>query len=208
MQLYRDITKPLADKIISLVVLVILSPVILLTTILLFIANDGKPFFVQPRPGYKGRIFRILKFKTMNDKKDEHGNLLPDSERLTAVGRIVRKASLDELLQLINVLKGDMSLIGPRPLLAEYLPLYNERQRTRHHVKPGITGWAQVNGRNSISWEDKFEYDVYYVNHLSFALDLKIVFMTIGKVFAAKGVNQNDATTMEKFKGTPKQDLV
>jgi lipopolysaccharide/colanic/teichoic acid biosynthesis glycosyltransferase len=208
MRLYRDVIKPLADKIISLVVLVILSPLILLTTVLLFIANDGKPFFVQPRPGYKGRIFRILKFKTMNDKKDEHGNLLPDNERLTTIGRIVRKASLDELLQLINVLKGDMSLIGPRPLLAEYLPLYSERQRTRHDVKPGITGWAQVNGRNSISWEDKFEYDVYYVNHLSFALDLKIVFMTIGKVFAAKGVNQTDATTMEKFKGTPKQDLV
>jgi lipopolysaccharide/colanic/teichoic acid biosynthesis glycosyltransferase len=185
---------------------VVLSPVILLTAVLLLIANNGKPFFFQQRPGKHGRIFRIVKFKTMNDKKDAHGNLLPDADRLTLIGKIVRKTSLDELPQLINVLKGDMSLVGPRPLLVEYLPLYNAQQARRHDVKPGITGWAQVNGRNSISWEDKFRHDVYYVDHVSLVLDIRILFMTVAKVFRAKGVNQTDVTTMEKFKGSPKQE--
>lgn len=204
--MYRNFIKPLFDALIALIILVVLSPVILLTTLLLFIANNGKPFFFQQRPGMHGRIFRIVKFKTMNDKKDAQGNLLPDADRLTLIGKIVRKTSLDELPQLINVLKGDMSLVGPRPLLVEYLPLYNAQQARRHDVKPGITGWAQVNGRNSISWEDKFRHDVYYVDHVSLALDVRILFMTVAKVFRAKGVNQTDITTMEKFKGSPKQE--
>jgi lipopolysaccharide/colanic/teichoic acid biosynthesis glycosyltransferase len=204
--MYRNFIKPLFDTLIALVILVVLSPVILLTAVLLFIANNGKPFFFQQRPGKHGRIFRIVKFKTMNDKKDAQGNLLPDADRLTLIGKIVRKSSLDELPQLINVLKGDMSLVGPRPLLVEYLPLYNAQQARRHDVKPGITGWAQVNGRNSISWEDKFRHDVYYVDHVSLALDVRILFMTVAKVFRAKGVNQTDITTMEKFKGSPKQE--
>lgn len=205
--MYRNFIKPLFDALIALVILVVLSPVIVLTALLLFIANDGKPFFFQQRPGKHGRIFRIVKFKTMNDKKDAQGNLLPDADRLTLIGKIVRKSSLDELPQLINVLKGDMSLVGPRPLLVEYLPLYNAQQARRHDVKPGITGWAQVNGRNSISWEDKFRHDVYYVDHVSLALDIRILFMTVAKVFRAKGVNQTDITTMEKFKGSPKQEI-
>jgi lipopolysaccharide/colanic/teichoic acid biosynthesis glycosyltransferase len=204
--MYRNFIKPLFDALIALIILVVLSPVILLTAVLLFIANNGKPFFFQQRPGKHGRIFRIVKFKTMNDKKDAQGNLLPDADRLTLIGKIVRKSSLDELPQLINVLKGDMSLVGPRPLLVEYLPLYNAQQMRRHDVKPGITGWAQVNGRNSISWEDKFRHDVYYVDHVSLALDVRILFMTVAKVFRAKGVNQTDITTMEKFKGSPKQE--
>lgn len=205
--MYRNFIKPLFDALIALVILVVLSPVIVLTALLLFIANNGKPFFFQQRPGKHGRIFRIVKFKTMNDKKDAQGNLLPDADRLTLIGKIVRKSSLDELPQLINVLKGDMSLVGPRPLLVEYLPLYNAQQARRHDVKPGITGWAQVNGRNSISWEDKFCHDVYYVDHVSLALDIRILFMTVAKVFRAKGVNQTDITTMEKFKGSPKQEI-
>lgn len=204
--MYRNFIKPLFDALIALVILVVLSPFILLTAVLLFIANNGKPFFFQQRPGKHGRIFRIVKFKTMNDKKDAQGNLLPDADRLTLIGKIVRKTSVDELPQLINVLKGDMSLVGPRPLLVEYLPLYNAQQARRHDVKPGITGWAQVNGRNSISWEDKFRHDVYYVDHVSLALDVRILFMTVAKVFRAKGVNQTDITTMEKFKGSPKQE--
>lgn len=205
--MYRNFIKPLFDALIALIILVVLSPVILLTAVLLFIANNGKPFFFQQRPGKHGRIFRIVKFKTMNDKKDAQGNLLPDADRLTLIGKIVRKSSLDELPQLINVLKGDMSLVGPRPLLVEYLPLYNAQQMRRHDVKPGITGWAQVNGRNSISWEDKFRHDVYYVDHVSLVLDIRILFMTVAKVFRAKGVNQTDITTMEKFKGSPKQEI-
>ncbi|MBS1774588.1 MAG: sugar transferase [Bacteroidetes bacterium] len=203
--MYKSFFKPLIDKLAALLGLIILSPILLLATFFLFIANQGTPFFFQPRPGKKGRIFRIFKFKTMNDAKDANGNLLPDADRLTTAGRIVRKTSIDEIPQLINVLIGDMSLIGPRPLLAEYLPLYNDRQKRRHDVKPGITGWAQVNGRNSISWEEKFEYDVYYVENLSFLLDIKILLLTVVNVFRGKGVNQTAATTMEKFKGSPKQ---
>ena len=181
--------------------LILLSPLLLLFTILLFFANAGKPFFFQLRPGKNGKIFKIVKFKTMNDKKDNDGKLLPDAQRLTAVGRFVRKTSIDELPQLINVLKGDMSLIGPRPLLTTYLHLYNDFQNRRHEIKPGITGWAQVNGRNAISWDKKFEYDVWYVDHLSLSLDLKILFKTILKVFKSDGINAANAATTEPFEG-------
>ena len=185
----------------ALIVLIIASPVLLIVILLLAIANGGKVWFLQPRPGLHGKIFRVIKFKTMTDAKDESGHLLPDSVRLTAIGKFVRSTSLDELPQLINVLKGDMSIVGPRPLLVEYLPLYNEVQRHRHDVKPGITGWAQVNGRNAISWQQKFEYDVWYVKHQSFALDLKILFLTVKKVFIAEGISSDSHATMEKFRG-------
>jgi lipopolysaccharide/colanic/teichoic acid biosynthesis glycosyltransferase len=176
-------------------------PILFGATIILFIANDGKPFFFQLRPGINGQLFNIIKFKTMNDKKDSNGNLLPDVFRLTKMGQLVRKTSLDEIPQLFNVLKGDMSLIGPRPLLPEYLPLYNETQRKRHEVKPGITGWAQVNGRNSISWQQKFEYDTWYVDNISFILDCKILFLTISKVFKKEGISQRGRVTVDYFKG-------
>lgn len=165
------------------------------------IANAGKPFFFQQRPGKNEKIFKVIKFRSMNDKKDKGGNLLPDAERLTKAGSFVRKTSLDEIPQLINVLKGDMSLIGPRPLLVQYLHLYNNTQKRRHEVRPGVTGWAQVNGRNAISWAKKFEYDVWYVDHLSFALDIKILFLTIKKVFVREGISQEGQATMEFFKG-------
>lgn len=203
--MYRQFFKPLLDKLVALIGFIILSPLFVLATVLLFFANHGKPFFFQPRPGRKGRIFRIIKFKTMNDTKGADGQLLSDEKRLTVVGKVVRKTSIDEIPQLLNVLIGDMSLIGPRPLLSEYLPLYNERQRRRHEVRPGITGWAQVNGRNSISWEQKFELDAYYVDNISFLLDVKILLMTVVNVFRGKGISQEGAATMEKFKGTPKQ---
>lgn len=167
----------------------------------LTVANNGKPFFFQLRPGKDGKIFKIVKFKTMIDKKDSQGNLLPDAARLNNIGNFVRKTSLDELPQLLNVLKGEMSLIGPRPLLPEYLPLYSKTQNRRHEVKPGISGWAQVNGRNAISWEDKFKYDVWYVDNLSFMLDLKIIVLTIKKVLVRKDISSKTSVTMEKFKG-------
>ena len=176
-------------------------PVIFGVTVFLFVANQGKPFFFQLRPGKNERIFKIIKFKTMNDKKDVDGNLLPDAQRLTKIGEFVRKTSLDELPQLFNVLKGDMSIIGPRPLLPEYLPLYNETQRKRHEVRPGITGWAQVNGRNAISWQQKFDYDVWYVDHFTFLLDLKIVYLTIKKVFKREGITAENSVSAEAFKG-------
>jgi lipopolysaccharide/colanic/teichoic acid biosynthesis glycosyltransferase len=163
--------------------------------------NKGNAFFIQERPGKNGKIFKIIKFKTMTDAKDSDGKLLPDAERLTKFGAFVRKTSLDEIPQLLNVLKGDMSLIGPRPLLTQYLHLYNDFQNRRHEVKPGISGWAQVNGRNAISWDKKFELDVYYVKHLSFLLDLKILFLTLKKVIISEGINSGDATTMEPFEG-------
>ncbi|AFR35732.1 Sugar transferases involved in lipopolysaccharide synthesis [Riemerella anatipestifer RA-CH-1] len=169
--------------------------------ILLTISSEGKPFFFQKRPGLNERIFSIIKFKTMNDKKDAQGNLLSDAERLTVVGKFVRKTSLDEIPQLLNVIKGDMSLIGPRPLLPQYLPLYNEEQKKRHNVRPGITGWAQVNGRNAISWQQKFEYDAWYVHNLSLSLDIKILFLTVKKVFVSEGISQEGQATMEPFKG-------
>jgi len=181
--------------------LLLLSPIFLMVTLGLSVANNGKPFFFQLRPGKDGKIFRIAKFKTMNDKKDSKGNLLPDAKRLTKIGSFVRKTSLDELPQLFNVLKGEMSLIGPRPLLPEYLPLYSKTQNRRHEVKPGITGWAQVNGRNAISWEDKFKYDVWYVDHLSFLVDLKIILLTIKKVLVREDISSTTSVTMEKFKG-------
>jgi len=199
--MYKVLVKPLFDFLFSLMGLILLSPLLLLFTILLFFANAGKPFFFQLRPGKNGKIFKIVKFKTMNDKKDNDGKLLPDAQRLTAVGRFVRKTSIDELPQLINVLKGDMSLIGPRPLLTTYLHLYNDFQNRRHEIKPGITGWAQVNGRNAISWDKKFEYDVWYVDHLSLSLDLKILFKTILKVFKSDGINAANAATTEPFEG-------
>lgn len=189
------------DLLLSVVGFCILLPVFLLVTAALFIANSGKPFFFQLRPGKDGKIFKIIKFKTMNDKKDAHGKLLSDAERLTPVGAFVRKTSLDEIPQLINVIKGDMSLVGPRPLLPSYLPLYNNFQRRRNDVKPGITGWAQVNGRNAISWEKKFEYDVWYVDHISFPLDLKILLLTVKKVFISEGITQEGHVTSEEFKG-------
>lgn len=199
--MYKNIVKPLGDFFASLIGLVLLSPLFLLITIFLFIANNGKPFFFQSRPGKNGKIFRIVKFKTMTDKKDAEGKLLPDAQRLTLVGKFVRKTSLDEIPQLINVVKGDMSLIGPRPLLTHYLHMYNEFQNRRHEIKPGITGWAQVNGRNAISWDKKFEYDVWYVDNVSLLLDIKILFKTILKVFKSDGINTANAATTEPFSG-------
>ncbi|OOV29275.1 lipid carrier--UDP-N-acetylgalactosaminyltransferase [Flavobacterium sp. LM5] len=199
--MYHFFFKRIIDFSVALVGLLLLTPLFIIITIGLFFANHGKPFFFQTRPGKNENLFRIVKFKTMNDKKDTEGNLLSDAERLTPIGAFVRKTSLDELPQLFNVLVGDMSLIGPRPLLPQYLPLYNERQQRRHEVKPGITGWAQVNGRNAISWVQKFEYDVWYVEHLSFTLDVKILFLTIKKVLIKEGINSNTSATMEGFKG-------
>ncbi len=201
MQLYSNIIKPLFDSLVALVALLLLSPLFIFLTIFLYWANDGKPFFRQPRPGKNGRVFRVVKFKTMNDKRGSDGQLLPDEARLTPVGKFVRKTSLDEIPQLLNVLKGDMSLVGPRPLLVEYLPLYNEEQRKRHDVRPGITGWAQVNGRNAISWREKFAYDVWYVDNISLLLDLKILWMTVLKVIQSEGVNSASSATMERFTG-------
>jgi lipopolysaccharide/colanic/teichoic acid biosynthesis glycosyltransferase len=201
MQLYRNYLKRFFDLALSLVAFCLLLPLFIVVTVLLFIANQGSPFFVQPRPGKKERIFRLVKFKTMNDKKDAVGNLLPDSERLTGIGKFIRKTSLDEIPQLINVIKGEMSLIGPRPLLIEYLPLYNDTQKRRHEVRPGITGWAQVNGRNAIGWKQKFELDVWYVNNMNFLLDCKIIIYTLMKVVKSEGVSQQGHVTMTRFEG-------
>jgi lipopolysaccharide/colanic/teichoic acid biosynthesis glycosyltransferase len=198
---YVSIVKPFFDRFTALVVLIIASPILMLSVILLWFANKGNVWFLQERPGKDGKIFRVFKFKTMTDERDAQGNLLPDEKRLTAVGKFVRKTSLDELPQMINVLKGDMSIVGPRPLLVEYLPLYNQQQRRRHEVKPGITGWAQVNGRNALDWPERFACDVWYVEHISFALDIKILFLTVVKVFKAEGVSSGTSVTMEKFRG-------
>ncbi len=199
--MYVHFFKRVIDLLVALIIFTVLSPVFIIVTILLAIANSGKPFFFQSRPGKKERIFKVIKFKTMNDRKDKNGELLPDAVRLTAIGKFIRKTSLDELPQLLNVIKGDMSLIGPRPLLIEYLPLYSEVQRHRHDAMPGITGWAQVNGRNAISWQQKFEYDVWYVNNISFALDFKIFFLTIRNIVKSEGINSETSATMEKFRG-------
>lgn len=199
--MYRFFFKRIIDLLVALLVIVLASPIILIVFLLLLIANDGKAFFVQARPGKNGKIFRILKFKTMNDKLGKDGLLLPDTQRLTKIGLFIRSTSLDELPQLFNVIIGDMSLIGPRPLLVEYLPLYNQVQSRRHTVRPGITGWAQVNGRNSLSWSDKFNLDVEYVNNLNFGLDVRIVLLTIRKVFNKEGINSSTSSTMEKFRG-------
>ena len=199
--MYKNIIKPFFDFLIAFCLLLVASPLFLLVCLGLFWAQNGNVFFTQKRPGKNERIFSILKFKTMTDQKDQQGNLLPDAERLTHIGKFVRKTSLDELPQLINVLKGEMSMVGPRPLLPEYLFLYNEEQKRRHVVKPGITGWAQVNGRNAISWEDKFQFDVWYVENQSFGLDLKILFLTVKKVFRSEGINTAGQATTEPFKG-------
>ncbi len=199
--MYKSFVKPLLDFIFSLAIFIILLPVFFVISVILLFANGGMPFFFQSRPGRHEKIFKMIKFKTMKNKKDGNGNLLPDAARLTRVGKFIRKFSLDEIPQLVNVIKGDMSLVGPRPLLVEYLPLYNDFQKKRHDVKPGITGWAQVNGRNAIDWEKKFEYDVWYVNNLSFKIDLKIFLLTIKKVFTSEGINSGAAVTMEKFAG-------
>jgi lipopolysaccharide/colanic/teichoic acid biosynthesis glycosyltransferase len=199
--MYKSLIKPLLDQLVALLILIILAPVFLVSFVLLAFANDGKPFFLQLRPGKNGKLFKIIKFKTMNDKKDVHGTLLSDDRRLTTMGQIIRKTSLDEIPQLLNVIKGDMSMVGPRPLLPEYIALYTPEQAKRHKVKPGITGWAQVNGRNAISWKEKFQLDVWYVEHQSFVLDLKIIFRTIKKVFISEGISQQGQATMTKFKG-------
>lgn len=203
--MYRCCLKTIIDRLLALTGLILASPLFLIVFLFLLIANRGEPFFFQRRPGLHGKIFRIIKFRTMNNRRDAKGELLPDAKRLTGIGRIVRKTSLDEIPQLINVLKGDMSLIGPRPLLPEYLPLYSREQARRHEVRPGITGWAQVNGRNAIDWQTRFRLDVWYVDHLSFALDVKILWLTILKVFRSEGISAAGSATMEKFIGNPDQ---
>lgn len=200
--MYKIFIKHLFDFLIVFIVLLCIWPILLLITLWLYFANKGAgAFFLQDRPGKNGKIFQIIKFKTMTDERDAEGNLLPDSERLTKMGQFVRFTSIDELPQLINVLKGDMALIGPRPLMPQYLPLYSKKQARRHEVRPGITGWAQVNGRNAISWTKKFELDVWYVDHCSFSLDLKIIFLTIKKVFIREGISSDTCATMEAFDG-------
>ena len=199
--MYKNHLKRLIDFVCSLIALVIFIPVMILIMILLLITGHKSLFFVQKRVGYQDKIFKLIKFKTMTEEKDKNGVLLPDEKRLTNFGKLLRKTSLDELPQLLNVLKGDMSLIGPRPLLIEYLPLYSERQKKRHLVRPGISGWAQINGRNAISWEQKFEYDVWYVENLSFMIDVKIIFKTIIKLFKSEGISQSGSATVEPFKG-------
>jgi len=199
--LYRKVIKPIFDGICAFLALIVLSPVIILLIGGLAIINKGKIWFVQERPGQYGKTFKVIKFKTMTDERGKDGHLLSDGQRLTSFGKFVRKTSMDEIPQLFNVLLGHMSLIGPRPLLTEYLPLYNDEQKRRHLVKPGITGWAQVNGRNTLSWQEKFTYDIWYVDHISFALDFKILFLTAIKVFKAEGISSESSLTMEKFRG-------
>ena len=199
--MYKRFFKRAIDITVSFILLVATLPFTLVAGLLLAFANQGKIFFIQQRPGLHGKPFHIVKFKTMNDKKDANGNLLPDDVRLTAVGKLIRKTSVDELPQLINVLKGDISLIGPRPLLMEYLPLYSPLQARRHEVRPGITGWAQVNGRNQTTWEKRFAEDVYYVENVSFLLDLKIFFLTIFKILKVEGISGEGTVTMDKFRG-------
>ncbi len=198
---YRNFLKPLSDFLISFCALVLFLPFVILLILFLAIANRGDVFFLQQRPGKNQRVFKVIKFKTMNNLKDAEGKLLPDHQRITTVGKFVRSTSLDEIPQLINVLKGDMSLIGPRPLLVKYLPLYSEHQAKRHNVKPGITGWAQVNGRNAISWNQKFDYDVWYIENLSFKLDLKIIILTLKKVVVREGISSETSVTTESFTG-------
>ena len=202
MNMYSFFLKRLIDFIVVFGVLVIIWPILLIMTLWLYFANRGAgAFFTQERPGQYGKIFKVIKFKTMTDERDENGDLLPDEKRLTKIGKFIRSTSVDELPQLFNVLKGDMSLIGPRPLLPQYLPLYSKEQARRHEVRPGITGWAQVNGRNAISWTKKFELDVWYVDHCSFLLDLKIIFLTVKKVFVREGISSDTSVTMEPFTG-------
>ncbi|MEQ8924199.1 MAG: sugar transferase [Fulvivirga sp.] len=199
--MYKSVIKPFLDVLVAFIALVILSPIIFLIIVLLYFFQSREVFFIQDRPGKNEKIFKVIKFKTMNSKTDENGQLLPDADRLTTIGKFVRKTSLDELPQLINILRGEMSFVGPRPWLVEYLKLYSKEQRRRHFVKPGISGWAQVNGRNAISWEERFQYDLYYVDNQSFWLDLKIIIYTLKKVFVAEGIAAEGSATMEKFKG-------
>ncbi|MCI6160798.1 MAG: sugar transferase [Prevotella sp.] len=200
--MYKNCIKRLLDFVISLVVVILISPILLIVSIALHFANKGAgAFFFQERPGYRCRIFKVIKFKTMTDERDEDGHLLPDGKRLTKVGRFIRSTSIDELPQFINVLKGDMSLVGPRPLLVQYLPLYSKEQARRHDVKPGITGWAQCHGRNAITWRQKFEYDVWYVDHVSLLTDLKILILTIKAVVWREGISSETSETMEEFNG-------
>jgi len=200
--MYEKYIKRILDFTVSLIALIVLSPVLLVLTVLGAVKMMGNPFFTQLRPGKDEKIFKLVKFRSMTCEKDKDGNLLPDEQRLTKYGQFLRSTSLDELPELINILKGDMSIVGPRPLLVQYLPLYNEEQRHRHDVRPGLTGWAQVNGRNSITWEDKFRYDVWYVRNIGFTLDLKILFLTVKKVFSREGISAENSATMEDFQGT------
>lgn len=205
--MYKNFFKRFLDFTLALCVLIATSPILLAVSVALHFANKGAGiFFTQARPGKNGKIFRVVKFKTMTDERDAAGTLLPDHQRMTRVGKFLRKSSLDELPQLFNILRGDMSIIGPRPLLPEYLPLYSPEQARRHEIRPGVTGWAQTNGRNAISWKKKFELDVWYVDHVSFAFDVKILFLTALKVVKREGINQSDAPgteiTMPKFDGT------
>lgn len=202
MSIYKSYLKRIIDFILVVCVLLVIWPILLIITVWLHFANKGAgAFFTQDRPGKDGKIFKVIKFKTMTDERDAEGHLLPDAVRLTKIGKIVRSLSIDELPQLFNVLKGDMALIGPRPLLPQYLPLYSEIQMRRHEVRPGITGWAQVHGRNAISWAKKFEYDVWYVDHCSFLLDVKIIFLTIKKVLVREGISKEGQATTERFNG-------
>jgi undecaprenyl phosphate N,N'-diacetylbacillosamine 1-phosphate transferase len=199
--MYKLFVKPCIDISLALIIFIILLPVFVCVALLLAIVNRGSVFFIQPRPGKNERVFKIIKFKTMNDRKDQNGELLSDEKRLTPVGKFVRKTSLDEIPQLLNVIKGDMSLVGPRPLLVGYLKLYNAAQQKRHTVRPGITGWAQINGRNAISWSKKLDYDVWYADNINFTLDIKILFLTIIKVFKSEGINSASSVTTEAFNG-------
>jgi lipopolysaccharide/colanic/teichoic acid biosynthesis glycosyltransferase len=200
--LYNSIFKPVCDFLVAIIGLLVLSPLFLIVALCLTFVNSGTPFFFQSRPGKNARIFKVIKFKTMTDKRGSDGKLLPDKDRLTGIGKFVRKTSLDEIPQLLNVIIGDMSLVGPRPLLVSYLPLYTDFQKQRHLVKPGITGWAQINGRNAISWEQKFNLDVWYVKHQNFALDLKILFNTLSKVIKSEGINTQGQATTKPFTGS------
>lgn len=200
--MYKHFFKRFFDFWISLIVLIVISPILLIVTIWLHFANKGAgAFFLQNRPGKDGKIFKVIKFKTMTDERDAEGNLLPDEARLTKVGRFVRSTSIDELPQLINVLKGDMALIGPRPLLVQYLPLYSPEQMRRHEVRPGISGWAQCHGRNAIKWTQKFEYDVWYVDHLTMVTDMKVIVLTLLEVLQRNGINEEGSATIEPFNG-------
>jgi putative undecaprenyl-phosphate glycosyl-1-phosphate transferase len=200
--MYKKFIKQLLDISLALMILIVLSPIFFVVSCCLcFVNKKTSIFFLQERPGKNGKIFKIIKFKTMTDERDIVGNLLPDEKRLTKIGKFIRSTSIDELPQLINVLKGDMSLIGPRPLLPQYILLYSQEQTRRHKVRPGITGWAQVNGRNAISWQQRFEYDVWYVDHISFKLDMKILFLTVKKVFKREGISSRTSVTMEAFNG-------
>ena len=206
--MYAKCIKRILDFLLSLMALLILSPVLLILTILGACFMGGNPFFTQRRPGKGEKIFRLIKFRTMSNRRDENGNLLPDEVRLNQYGRFLRSTSLDELPELINILLGQMSIVGPRPLLVKYLPRYNAQQRRRHEVRPGLTGWAQVNGRNAISWEEKFLLDVEYVDHITFSGDIKILLTTVAKIFKREGISSDTSATMEEFMGTPEDESV